>query len=85
MRRPILNLLSSENHATVSVISIKPEDSDIMYLHLAILHQIFNKAEKYGCSSIDIIKSSPADENTTRSLIFASSSNPNSLHVVKFN
>ena len=56
-----------------------------MYLHLAILHQIFNKAYKYGYSSIDSIKSSPANGNTARSLIVALSSNPNPSHAVKFN
>ena len=34
---------------------------------------------------MDSIKSSPADGNTTRSLIVALCSNPNSPHVVKFN
>ena len=54
-------------------------------MHLAILHQIFNKVEKYGYSSIDSIKSSPADGNTARSFIVALCSNPDSSHVVKFN
>ena len=68
---------------TVSSISIKPEDSGIMYPPLPILHQI--KAEKYAYSSHDSIKNSPVHGNKGCSLIAASSSNPDSLDVVKFN
>ena len=82
-RRPILNSVSSENHATVSSISIKPEDSGVMYPPLPILYQI--KAERYVYSSNDSIKNSPVDGNADCSLIAASSSNPDSLDVVKFN
>ena len=38
IRRPILNSLSPENHATLSATSIKPEDSGIMFPPLPILH-----------------------------------------------
>ena len=65
--------------------AIRPEDSGIMYPLLAILHQIFNKAEKYVYSSPESTKSSPVDGNTACSLIVASSSNPDLLHVFKFN
>ena len=71
MRRPILNLVFYENYATVSTISIKPDDSGIMYPSLPILHQNFNKAEKYLYSSPDSIKSSPINGKTTCSLIVA--------------
>ena len=56
-----------------------------MYPLLPILHQIFNKAEKYVYSSPESNKSSPVDGNTACSLIVASSSIPDSLHVCKFN
>ena len=85
MRRPILNSASYENHATVSEISINPEDSGIVYPPLPILHQNFNKAEKYLYSSPGSIKYSPVVGNTTCSLNVASASNLDSLHVVKFN
>ena len=67
----------------MSSISIKPEDSGIMYPPLPLLHQI--KAEKYVYSSHDSIKNSPVHGNEDCSLIAASSSNPDSLDVVKFN
>ena len=85
IRRPILNSVSSENHATGSAISIKPGNMDIVYPSLPITHQIFNKAEKYVYSSPDSIKSSAVDGNMPCSLTAASASNPDSPHVVKFN
>ena len=85
IRRPILNSVSSENHATGSAISIKPGNLDIVYPSLPITHQIFNKAEKYVYSSPDSIKSSAVDGNMPCSLIAASASSPDSPHVVKFN
>ena len=66
----------------VSSISIKPEDSGIIYPPSPILHQI--KAEKYGYGSHDSIKNSPVDGNAGCSLIAASSSNSYSLDL-KFN
>ena len=83
MTHPILNLVSSVNHATVSVILIRPEDSYITYPPLPILHKIFNKTEICAYSSPSSIKSSPVDDNTACNLIFASASDPDFPHVVK--
>ena len=84
MRRSILNSVFSKNHPTVFAISIKLEHSDIMYPPLQILHQIFNRVEKYVYSFPHSIKNSPVDGSTACSLIVASASNPDSLRVVKF-
>lgn len=71
-----LKLVSSENHAIVSAIFIKPKDSGTIYSPLPILHQIFNRADKYVYSSPDSIKSSPVDGITACALIVPLASNP---------
>ena len=69
--RPQLNSLSSENHAPVSIILNRAEDSCIIYPPLLIVHQILSQ--------------SPGHDNAACNLIFVSASDPNSRHVVKLN
>ena len=81
MKRPILKPVSSKNHATVSAVSIKSEDSGIIYPPLPMPNPIFNNAEKYVYSYPDSIKSSLVNGYKSCSLIVAPSSNPDSPHV----
>ena len=62
--------------------TIRAELSGIMYPLLAVLEQIFSKAEKYVYYSTDSIKTSPAATETPSRLIVASASNPSSAHTV---
>ena len=62
--------------------TITAELSGIMYPPLAILEQIFSKAEKYVYYSTDSIKTSPGETETPSSFIVTSASNPSSLHTV---
>ena len=64
--------------------TITTELSEIMYPPLAVLEQIFSKAEKYVYYSTDSIKTSPGDTETPSSFIVASASNPSSPHTVMY-
>ena len=65
-------------------ITITAELSGIMYPPLAVLEQIFSKAEKYVYYSTSSIKTSPGETETSSSFIIASASNPSSPHTVTY-
>ena len=53
-----------------------------MYPPLAVLVQIFSKAEKHVYYSTDNIKTSPGETESPSSFVVASASNPSSPHTV---